>query len=147
MLVRDVMNSDLQIVTPDTSVREIARKMRDGDFGAAPVCDGDRLTGIVTDRDITVRAVAEGKDLEKCMARDVMTPTVLTCFEDDDVMSVSQLMADRQVRRIPVLDHNKRLVGIISVGDMAVMDQDNASEALSGISEQRHDDPGASAQH
>jgi CBS domain-containing protein len=147
MLVREVMNSDIQVVDLNASVTEIARKMRDGDFGVVPVCDNDRIAGIITDRDIAIRVVAEGKDVSQCTARDVMTPGALTCSVTDDVETVSQLMADRQVRRLPVVDENKRLVGIVSVGDLAIMDQDNAGEALSGISEQRHDDPGATVQH
>jgi CBS domain-containing protein len=146
MQVREVMNSDLQIVSPDTSIVEVARKMRDGDFGVVPVCDGNNICGMVTDRDIAIRVVAEGKN-PNVAVREVMTPEVLTCSVNDDVQSVSQLMADRQVRRLPVVDENKKLVGIVSVGDLAIMDQDNAGEALGGISEQRHDDPGATLQH
>lgn len=147
MLVRDVMNTEIQVVTPDTPVVEVAKKMREGDFGALPVCDGNKIRGMVTDRDIVVRAVASGKDIQNCKASDIMTPGVLFCYETDPVETVIQTMADRQVRRLPVVDQNKKLVGILSVGDLAVMDQDNASEALSGISEQRHDDPGATLQH
>jgi CBS domain-containing protein len=143
MVVGEVMNKNIQTIGPDASIIEAASKMRDGDFGVMPVMDGQNLVGMLTDRDIAIRVVAEGKDLQQCTVEDVMTPEILTCNEDDDLEEIAQMMADKQVRRLPVLDMNKKLVGIVSVGDLAIMDQDQAGEALGGISEQRHDEPGA----
>lgn len=142
MLVRDVMNQDIKTITPQEPVTKAAQAMRDGDFGVMPVVDGGDVVGMITDRDIAMRVVADAKIVEQCTVGDVMTPEILSCFEDDDLEVVTRKMADRQVRRLPVLDKSKKLVGIISVGDLAIIDQDEAAEALGGISEQRHDEPG-----
>lgn len=147
MRISEVMNKNIRIVRPDSGVVEVARQMRDGDFGVMPVCENDKLQGMVTDRDIAIRAVAEGKDINECQVSDVMTGSVVTCFEDDDVESVAQIMADRQIHRLPVLDRNNKLCGIVSVGDLALVKQEQAGEALSGISEKRHDEPGQSIRH
>lgn len=147
MLVRDMMNKNIQVIAPETPVVEAARRMLEGDFGVMPVCDDDNVVGMLTDRDIAMRVVAESKDASLCTVEDVMTTEILTCFEDDDASKVAQIMADRQVRRLPVLNRDKKLVGIVSVGDLAIMNQDQAAEALGGISEQRHDEPGQSARH
>lgn len=141
MLVRDIMTRDVQCVQPETSLDEAARRMRDLDVGPLPVCgEDDRLAGIVTDRDITVRAVAEGKDPRSTKVRDVMTPGILYCFEDQDVVEAAETMEDKQVRRLVVLDHNKRLAGIISLGDLAVKTRDErlAGETIEAVSEPAH---------
>lgn len=147
MQVREAMNKDIKVISPDTPIVEVARQMRDGDFGVMPVCEGEKILGMVTDRDIAVRVVADGKDVTNLMVREVMTPEVLTCNENDSLESVAELMADRQIRRLPVVDASQKLVGIISVGDLAIVNQDQASEALGGISEQRHDEPGQTTAH
>lgn len=149
MLVREVMSKNVKTVSPDQTLIDVAKQMRDGDFGVMPVCEGDKIVGMLTDRDIVVRAAADGADLSKTKVRDAMTDEVLTCMEDDDVNSVSQLMSDRQVRRIAVLGKNKRLLGILSIGDLAEKNEslDEAGLALSKISEKRHDEPGQSKQH
>ncbi len=117
--VRDVMTANVQTVAPDATIQEAARLMRDVDCGAVPVCDGDRLAGIVTDRDIAVRAIAEGKDAS-CQVRDVMSGGVITCGEDDSIEDVAELMEEKQVRRIVVVDENKRLSGIVALADLAL---------------------------
>jgi CBS domain-containing protein len=103
--------------------------MKNLNVGALPVCDNDRLVGLLTDRDITVRAVTEGYDTMTTIVKDVMTPEVLYCFEDQDVQEAAQLMREHQVRRLVVLNRDKRLVGILSLGDLAV---ETGDEKLAG---------------
>jgi CBS domain-containing protein len=126
------MSRDVHTVTPETTIREAARLMADADIGALPVAAGDRLAGMVTDRDIAIRAVAIGKGPE-CTVGEVMTHDVLYCHEDEDLAYISQNMADNQVRRLPVVDVDKRLVGIISLADIADARTAEAGEALEGI--------------
>ncbi len=111
--------------------------MRQLDIGPLPVCDGDEVLGMVTDRDITVRATAEGNDPKTTAVKTVMTPDVLYVFEDQDVKEASNLMAEHQVRRLVVLNRDKRLVGIISLGDVAVEKEDDklSGQTLEKISE------------
>ena len=138
MKIRDVMTADVSFVGPETSILEIARKMRDADIGATPVVENDRLVGMVTDRDIVVRAVAEGEIGSKT-ARDAMSPRILYCFEDDTVESVLENMGDQQIRRLPVVNRDKRLVGVVSLGDLALSGKrKSAGEALKEISQPQH---------
>lgn len=132
MLVRDAMSRDVKTVAPDTTVREAARLMGECDVGALPVSDGDRLAGIVTDRDIAVRAVAIGRGPDTPVS-EVMTLDVLYCHEDEDIGHIAENMAEKQVRRLPVVDVDKRLIGIISLADLADARSDEAGEALEGI--------------
>jgi CBS domain-containing protein len=132
MLVQDAMSRDVRTVSPETSIEEAARIMADADIGALPVAAGDRLAGMVTDRDIAVRAIAIGKGPESTVG-EVMTHDVLYCHEDEDLGHVSQNMAENQVRRLPVVDVDKRLVGIISLADIADARAAEAGEALEGI--------------
>lgn len=132
MLVRDKMSRDVKTVAPETTIQEAARIMAEADVGALPVAAGDRLAGMVTDRDITVRAIAIGKGLETTVS-EVMTPDVLYCHEDEDIGHIAENMAENQVRRLPVVDVDKKLVGIISLADVADARTDEAGEALEGI--------------
>jgi len=133
MNIRDAMSRDVRTVSPESSLREAARIMADSDVGALPVSAGDRLVGMVTDRDITFRAVAVGKGPD-CTVGEVMTHEVLYCHEDEDIADVCENMADIQVRRLPVVDTDKRLVGIISLADIAAaFANDEAGAALEGI--------------
>ena len=141
MQVREVMNTDIRTVAPDALITDVARMMREGDFGVVPVCRGTEVLGMVTDRDIVVRAVADGKDISQCRVQDVMTTDVLSCHENDDVEEVSRLMSDRQVRRIVVLDAAGKLCGIVSLGDLALSDEDEAGQALGDISKPEHGEP------
>ena len=135
MRVREAMSRDVRLTTPDQTIEDAAKVMAEIDAGIVPVSDGDRLVGMITDRDIAIRAVAAGKG-PKTPVRDVMSPEVKYCFEDEDLDRVTHNMADIQIRRLPVLNRDKRLVGIISLGDVAVMqDAHYAETALSGISE------------
>ena len=138
MLVKDIMTRNVSCVAPDNSIQEAARKMRDLDVGPLPVCgDDDKLAGMLTDRDITVRAVADGCDPNTTRVRTVMPPDVCYCFEDQDVEEAARLMKDYQVRRVLVLNRGKRLVGIVSLGDLAVDsgDEEMAGHTLEAVSE------------
>lgn len=124
MKVSDVMSSVFTIVPPETSLQAAAQMMRDGDFGYIAVGEGDQLQGVITDRDLVIRALAEGKGLDAPI-RDVLTKDVVTCRNDDDVKTAADLMRQRQVRRLAVLDRSQRFVGVISVGDIARVTDDN----------------------
>jgi CBS domain-containing protein len=139
MQIQDVMTADVSFVGPDTSILEIARKMRDGDIGSTPVVEDERLVGMVTDRDIVVRVIADGGDVRNKTARDAMSPGVLYCFSDQSVESVLESMGDQQIRRLPVIDRDKRLVGVVSLGDLALSGKRKAAgEALQEISQPSH---------
>jgi len=139
MNIQDVMTTDVSFVTPDTPILEIARKMRDGDIGATPVVENDRLAGMVTDRDIVVRVIAEGGDIRTKTARDAMSPGILYCHAEDSVEAVLENMGDQQIRRLPVVDRDKRLVGVVSLGDLALSGKRKAAgEALQEISQPTH---------
>jgi CBS domain-containing protein len=135
--ISEVMTRDVRTVEPDTSVREVARLMKDLDVGAIPICDGERLTGMVTDRDIVVRALAERRDMETTRVRDVMSPEVSYCFEDQDIAEASRIMEERQIRRLPILSRERRLIGIVSLGDVAVKADDTSvpQRTLRSVSE------------
>jgi len=137
MLINEVMTRRAECTRPDATLQEAAERMKALDVGSLPVCDNDRLVGIVTDRDITVRSVSDGHDPRKDRVRDAMTPKVFYCFEDQDVTEAAQLMRQQQVRRLPVLNRDKRLAGIVSLGDLAVEagNEQLVGEALEGISE------------
>jgi CBS domain-containing protein len=137
MQVKDVMTRGVECVPPDATLQDAARKMKDLDVGPLPVCDNDRLAGMVTDRDIAVRAVAEGRDPKTTHVRDVMSAGVTWCFEDDDIKDAARLMREKQLRRLVVLNRDKRLAGIVSLGDLAVetRDQRLAGKTLEKVSQ------------
>jgi len=136
MKVQEIMSRGVEVIAPTTSLEKAAEKMRSLDIGPLPVCDGDRLVGMVTDRDITVRATAEGRDPQKTTVGEVMTPDIVYCFEDEDVERAAQLMEEKQIRRLVVLNRDKRLAGIVSLGDLAVEteNQDLSGEVLTEVS-------------
>jgi CBS domain-containing protein len=137
--IQDVMTADVSYVAPDTSILEIARKMRDADIGSTPVVEDERLVGMVTDRDIVVRAIAEGGDIRMKTARDAMSPGIFYCFADETVETVLDNMGDRQIRRLPVVNREKRLVGVVSLGDLSLTGKNKAAgEALLEISQPGH---------
>jgi CBS domain-containing protein len=140
MQVKAIMTTTVETVGPDTSLQEAAERMKTLDVGPLPVCDGDRLVGMITDRDIAVRAVSQGFGAAMGKVSDVMTPEVVYCFEDQDVQEAARLMQDHQIRRLVVLNRDKRLVGIISLGDLAVDtgDEKLAGETLEQVSEPSH---------
>jgi CBS domain-containing protein len=137
MQIKDVMTRQVDVISPDASLEEAARKMDQLNVGPLPVCENERLVGLVTDRDITVRATAAGKDPRTTPVREAMSQDVLYCFEDQDVREATQLMESQQVRRVPVLDRSKRLVGIVSLGDLATDARDDrlTGEVLERVSE------------
>jgi CBS domain-containing protein len=119
MLVNEIMSTSLEWVGPDVTLQESARKMRDRNIGCLPVEDGDRIIGMITDRDIACRAVADGRDPATTTVRDVMSVGITYCFDDDDVTKAVQIMEDKHIRRLPVLNHDERLVGLLSLDDLA----------------------------
>ena len=120
MQLKDIMTRDPVVLGPDAPLKEAARRMRDLDSGVMPVGEGDRLVGMLTDRDITIRATAEGKDPNGTPVREVMTADVVYCFEDDDLRAAARKMEEHQIRRLIVLNRDKRLAGIVALGDIAV---------------------------
>jgi CBS domain-containing protein len=136
MQLKKIMTKQVDVISPETSIYEAAKRMRSLDVGALPVCDGDRLIGMLTDRDLAIRAVAEGCDPETTTAEETMSPGIIYCFEDQDSAEAERLMRESQVRRLPVVDHDKRLVGIVSLGDLAMKDDISvAGETLERVSE------------
>ena len=137
--LKDVMSRDVMVISPDMTIGEAARKMRDGDFGMMPVGENDRMVGAISDRDIVVRAVAEGKGPDT-KVREIMSEGICWAFDDDTVEHAAKLMSERQVRRLPVVNRDKRLVGIVALGDFAVDSAQlkPAAEALAKISEPPH---------
>ena len=133
--ISEVMSTDVQTISPDASIEEAAQEMRDGDFGLLPVGEEAQLLGVITDRDIAVRAVAEGKD-PGTLVRDVMSEGVIWAHEDDSVEDAARVMSEHQIRRLPIVDADQRLAGIVSLGDFAVDSSDIGPvvEALSDIS-------------
>lgn len=140
MQISDIMTRNVQVIAPESTLDEAARMMRDLDIGGLPVCSQDRLAGFITDRDIVVRAIAEGESPESCKVSDVMSSQLVWCYEDSDVEEAGKLMEEKQVRRLAVVDRNKKLVGILSLGDLAVEGQDDdfAGEVLEQVSEPTH---------
>jgi CBS domain-containing protein len=121
MQVRDIMTRDVQTISPEATLEEAARKMRAFDIGFIPVVDDDgRAIGTLTDRDITVRATAEGFNPRDTKVGDVMTADVVCCNENEDISKVAKVMEDRQIRRILVCDQNRQPIGIVSLGDLAL---------------------------
>ena len=120
MRLEEVMTTDVETVTSDASLMEAAAQMKSLDVGLIPVCDGEELKGTLTDRDITVRATAEGLDASQTRVSEIMSTDVVYCFEDQEIEEAMSLMEARQIRRLPVLSREKRLVGIVSLGDLAV---------------------------
>jgi len=137
MRIRDVMTPGAECTRPETSLQEAAERMKNLDVGSLPVCENDRLVGMLTDRDITVRATAGACDPCSTHVRDVMTPDVVYCFEDQEISDASRLMEDHQIRRLVVLNRAKRLVGIVSLGDLAVKapEKGRSEATLEGVSE------------
>lgn len=122
MLVQDCMSKYVELGRPDMTIKEVACLMRDGDYGFLPIQENDRLIGTITDRDITIRAVAGGLSPDTTKVFEVMSKKVLYCFEDQTLEEVTRNLGDNQVRRLPVLNREKRLVGVLSLGDIAQTD-------------------------
>jgi CBS domain-containing protein len=135
MKIANIMSRDVQMIGPDGTLRSAAELMKRIDAGVLPVADGDRLVGMITDRDIAIRGMAEGKGPD-AKVRDVMSPEIKYCFEDEDVAHVADNMAELQVRRLPVMTREKRLVGIVALADLATAGSlPKTAKALHGISQ------------
>jgi CBS domain-containing protein len=135
MKVADVMTRQVELTSPEATIQEVARTMAEIDAGILPVQDNDRLVGMITDRDIAIRGVAQGKGPD-AKVREVMTAEVKYCFEDEDLDGVVKNMAEIKVQRLPVMSRDKRLVGIVSLGDIAIQGDSNTTDtAVTGIKE------------
>jgi CBS domain-containing protein len=137
MQIREIMTPRVEVIHPDATIEEAAEKMKRLDVGPLPVCDGERLVGMLTDRDITVRATSEGRDPRTTRVRDIMTEQVFYCFDDQDVREAAEIMQRAQIRRLPVVNRDKRLVGIVALGDLAVQigDEELSGKVLEDVSE------------
>ena len=124
MQLKEIMTADVEVIRPDSSIADAAKKMRSLDVGSLPVCDGERLLGMITDRDITIRATADGRDPNNTLVRDCMSPEIVYCFEDQSAEEAERLMQEKQIRRLPVLTREKQLAGIIALGDLATKTDD-----------------------
>ena len=132
--IRDLMTSNIETIRPDQSAREAASFMLSADTGSIPVCENERVIGMITDRDIAVRGVAEGRGPD-CTVRELMSEDVVCARDTDDILAVAQRMSDSQVRRLPVIDADERLVGVVSLGDLSREAQRSAADtALQGVS-------------
>jgi CBS domain-containing protein len=135
MQVQEIMQTAVRLADPNMTIRDAARSMRADNIGALPVSENGRLIGIVTDRDIVVRAVAEERSPGNTSVREVMSEGVCYCFDDDDVDEAAEVMAEHQVRRLPVINHEKQLVGFVTLADLGRTEENAAQDALRGISE------------
>jgi len=135
MNVREVMSRDVKIASPEDTLQHAAELMVDIDAGVLPVGENDRLVGMLTDRDITVRAVAKGKAPDRTKVREVMSPEIKYIYDDESLEEAAENMGKLQIRRLPVLNREKRLVGIVSLGDLALKKKGKAGDALKGISQ------------
>ena len=134
MKISEVMTTDVETVSADQTAREAAAFMLRADAGSIPVCEGDRVIGMITDRDIAVRGVAEGRGPDTPVS-ELMSDGIICAHEDEDVKSVAQRMSEEQVRRLPVIDADEKLIGIVSLGDLTRETDGNAAhEALEGVS-------------
>jgi CBS domain-containing protein len=135
MNVQEIMSRDVELIDPNCTICEAARLMRDDNVGALPVGENDRLVGMVTDRDIVMRAIADERPAGSTSVRDVMSGRIYYCFEDDDIDEAADIMAKHQVRRLAVLNRDKRLVGIVALADLGRGGHDAAKKALKNISQ------------
>jgi CBS domain-containing protein len=133
MFVRDAMTHHAEWISPDLTLMEVGRRMRDKSIGCLPVGDKDRLVGMITDRDLACRAVADGADPKTTKARDVMTRGVTWCFDDQSLDDAAHLMETKQIHHLPVLNHKKRMVGILSLSDIALKGGQSTSQDVSKL--------------
>ena len=147
--IKDVMTPQAAVISPDATTEDAAALMKTLDIGVLPVCDEEGLVGILTDRDLVVRVLAATRDPKAMLVGEAMTPSVVYCFDDDDVEHAATVMAGQQIRRLPVLDKNRKLVGIVSVGDIAVNTQDHqlTGKVLEDVSQPSLPKRGETADH
>jgi len=137
MKINEIMTREVEVVHPDESIEDAAQKMRFRDIGFLPVCDDDKLIGVLTDRDIIIRVTAEGIDPRKSLSKDWITTPVVYCFDDQDVKEAAKLMEEHQIRRLVILGReDNRLVGVVSLGDLATnVDDETPGDVLEEVSE------------
>jgi CBS domain-containing protein len=137
MKIHEIMSNNVECIEPSLPIAKAAEKMRDLDVGFLPICENDKLTGAVTDRDITIRSVAQGRDPRLASVSEIMTPDIFFCYDDEDVERVAEYMQEKEVRRIVILNRQKRLVGVVSLGDIAKTsgEKELAGETLAEIAE------------
>lgn len=135
MSISEVMTREVRVASPEDTLQNVARVMEDEDFGSLPVAENDRLVGMLTDRDIAIRAVAHGLRPQDSKVREIMSMDVQYVYIDDSVQDVARIMGDLHVRRLPVLDRERRLVGIVSLGDLARSKPTSAGDALQSIAD------------
>jgi CBS domain-containing protein len=135
MKVSEIMTTNVECVAPGTSIMELAQKMKTLDVGFLAVCEGDRLVGTVTDRDIVIRGIAGSNEVSACTSSDIMTREVHWCSEDDDLKDVAKKMGDKEVRRMLILNSEKRLVGVVSIGDISKVEEKESGKTLKDITE------------
>jgi len=137
MKISEIMSRNVECISSDTSIKDAAEAMRSVDVGFLPVCEGETVIGVLTDRDITIRHVADGQNPYRVKARDIMTPDVLYSFDDQDVEEVGRYMQEHEVRRVIIYDRSRVLVGVVSLGDIskATGEQTLAGETLREIAE------------
>ena len=133
MRVSEAMTREVRVATPGQSIRDVARIMDEINAGSVPVGDDDRLVGMITDRDIAIRAVAQGKGPDTAVREVMSSEKVLYCYDDEELEHVAKNMSEHQVRRLPVVNREKRLVGIVSFGDVAQKEARSASKAAKGV--------------
>jgi len=137
MLLKEIMTHNVEVASPGDTLEQAAKKMEELDVGTMPVCEGNRVVGMLTDRDITVRATAAGCDPKTTLVSDAMSQDIISCYEDQDVREAARLMQDKQIRRLLVMSRANALVGIVSLGDLATEaeDQGQPGEVLKKVSE------------
>ncbi len=137
MKLSEIMTRDVVVMQPDDSLQSAAKKMRDRNIGFLPVCDGEDLIGVISDRDITIRALADGMDVNIMLGRDLMTTPPIYCFDDQEVSEAAQIMEENQIRRLVVMSReDNRLVGVVSLGDLARhASTDRSGQVLQKVSE------------
>ena len=137
MQLSEVMTPNVEVVHPDAPLQEAAKLMRSLDVGSLPVSDGNKMQGIVTDRDITIRAIADGRDPRQTKVREVMSTDLVYCFDDQLVEEAAGLMKARQIRRLPIVNRNQQLVGIVALGDLAleIPNERTVGQVLEAVSE------------
>ncbi|MEP7152540.1 MAG: CBS domain-containing protein [Nitrospira sp.] len=135
--LKEIMTPSVEIISPKATTADAARKMKDLDVGAIPVCDGEKLLGMITDRDLVLRVMAISRDPVQALVSEAMTPGVVFCYEDEEAETAAELMAEKQIRRLPILARSNRLVGIVSLGDLVVdgLDTQTSGAVLHNISD------------
>ena len=137
MKINEIMTQDVEVIQPGATIQEAAEKLRAFNVGSLPVCNGENLVGMITDRDIALRLAALGRDPGRTKVEEIMTAEVLWCFEDQTIEDAGRMMKENQIRRLPVISHDRKLVGILSLGDLAIKTDalEEVGETLQEISE------------